>query len=107
MNTSMLETTDLFKAAFYLCMGGVLSTIRFNDNGKQVASFLFSGPDLYKHDSDYISGRAQVNPVQFREAFNRLRDILFTKLRDNKGRYNNDRKRTPKHYQIRRQSYIR
>ncbi len=97
MSRSNLETTDIFKGAFYLCMGSDLSDIRFKTNGKQVASFLFTGPDLYKHDSAYVNGRALVNPVQFRTALNHLRDILFEKLR--KGRYENDRKRAHRAHQ--------
>ena len=97
MFKSSLETTDIFKGAFYLCMGGDLADIRFGTNGKQIASFLFIGPDLYKHDKAYIDGHALVNPVQFREALNHLRDILFERLR--KGRYENDRKREDCSYQ--------
>ena len=91
MAKTSLETTDIFRGAFYLCMGGDLNEIRFRSNGRQIATFLFTGADLHEHDRAYINGRAQVNPVQFREALNHLRDILFEKLR--KGRYENDRKR--------------
>ncbi len=83
MNTNSLETTDIFRGAFFMCMGGDLEDIRFRQNGKQIASFLFTGPDLHKHDKAYINGHALVNPVQFREALNHLRDILFENLRRN------------------------
>lgn len=93
MNTS-LETTDIFRGAYFLCMGGDLADLRFRSNGKQIASFLFTGPDLYKHDKAYGNGHALVNPVQFREALNHLRDILFENLRKNQsGRTRYDRKR--------------
>ena len=92
MRTS-LETTDIFRGAFYLCMGGDLSAIRFKSNGKQIATFHFIGKELTRHDKAYINGHALVNPVQFREALNHLRDILFEKLRENERRYENDRKR--------------
>jgi hypothetical protein len=81
LNTS-LETTDIFRGAFFMCMGSDLADIRINH--KQIASFLFAGPDLIKHDKAYINGHAMVNPVQFREALNHLRDILFQQLRDKK-----------------------
>ncbi len=93
MGTSSLETTDIFRGAFYLCMGGDLSAIRFRKDGKQIASFLFDGPDLNKHDRAYINGHALVNPVQFRQSLNHLRDILFKTLREREGRYDNDRTR--------------
>ena len=123
MNTSSLETTDIFRGAFFICMGGDLSGIRlrpkatpgqvrFRQNGKQIASFMFTGHDLHKHDREYISGHAMVNPVQFREALNHLRDILFKQLRDNpaspegyaaaRGRTRYDRKRKDREYQARR-----
>jgi len=92
--TSSLETTDIFRGAFLLCMGGDLADIRFRQNGKQIASFLFTGPDLAGHDKAYRNGNALVNPVQFRESLNHLRDILFKNLRQNQnGDMRYDRKR--------------
>ena len=112
MNTSSLETTDIFRGAFFICMGGDLADIRlrpkatpgqvrFRQNGRQIASFMFTGQDLHKHDKEYISGHAMVNPVQFREALNHLRDILFKQLRE-KGDMRYDRKRDHRAYQERR-----
>ncbi len=93
MNTNTLETTDLFRGAFFLCKGSDLSDIRVRNNGKQIATFLFTGPNLVKHDKDYINGHATVNPVQFREALSHLRDILFEKLRNEREpRYDRKRK---------------
>ena len=83
MAVSSLETTDIFRGAFFLCMGGDLTDIRFRQNGKQIASFLFTGPDLAGHDKAYRNGNALVNPVQFRESLNHLRDILFKNLKQN------------------------
>jgi len=86
MNPTRRETTDIFRGAFFMCMGGQLTEIRFKESGRPIASFLFSGQDLEKHDIAYVSGQALVNPVQLREALNHLRDILFERLRDPKGR---------------------
>jgi len=93
-----LETTDIFRGAFFMCMGGSLTDVRFRTNGKRIASFMFTGADLDKLDKDYMNGHALVNPIQFRESLNRLRDILFEKLRD-RGRYEDDRKRKNRTYQ--------
>jgi hypothetical protein len=82
LNTTSLETTDIFRGAFFLCKGGDLSEIRFRNNGKRIATFLFTGADLDRLDKDYMNGTALVNPVQFRESLNRLRDIMFEKLRE-------------------------
>ncbi len=100
MNTSKLETTDIFKGAFFLSVGGDLSTIEFKTNGKQTATFMFTGPDLHKHDKNYRNGHALVNPVQFREALNHLRDVLFEKMRkNNKPEMRYDRSRNHRYHQ--------
>ncbi len=84
-----VEVTDLFKGAFLLCMGGRLERVRVRTNGRRIATFLITGPDLARYDSDYRTGRALVNPVQLRESLNHLRDVMFEKLRKTEGRYHN------------------
>jgi hypothetical protein len=77
-------------------MGNDLENIRFNH--RQIASFMFKGPDLHAHDKDYINGQALVNPLQLKEALNRLRDILFNNIREKETRY--DRTRAHRPYKI-------
>jgi hypothetical protein len=81
-----LETTDLFRGAFLLCSGGDLAEVRVRNNGRHIATFLITGPDLDRLDSDYRAGRALVNPVQLRESLNHLRDVMFENLRKSEGR---------------------
>ena len=88
-----VEVTDLFKGAFLLCMGGRLDQVRVRNNGRRIATFLITGPDLDRLDNDYRCGRALVNPVQLRESLNHLRDVMFDKLRKSEGRCKHDRKR--------------
>ena len=102
MKTDSLETTDIFRGAYFLCQGVELSGIRFRSNGKRIASFLFTGGGLDQLDKDYMNGTALVNPVQFRESLNRLRDILFENLRKNNGGTRYDRKRDNRIHQGRR-----
>ena len=83
MIKNSLETTDIFRGAFFLCNGGDLSDVRVCNNGRRIATFLITGKGLNKLDRDYRAGRALVNPLQFRESLNHLRDILFEKLREN------------------------
>ena len=92
MHTS-LETTDIFRGAFFMCVGGDFAGIRFGS--RKVASFMFKGKDLNKHDKAYINGHALVNPLHFREALNYLRDLLFEQIRNkkHKGEMRYDRKR--------------
>jgi len=77
MTRSVLETTDIFIAAFLHCMGGCLCGIRVKDGVKGIAAFRIEGEDLERLDRDYRMGRARVNPVSLRESLNMLRDVLF------------------------------
>ena len=98
VNKHIFEITDIFRGAFFLCNGGDLAGIKIN--GDRVATFLIRGEGLIKLDRDYRSGKALVNPLQFREALNHLRDILFKEIRQNEGRKKNDhRKRKDRGYQ--------
>ena len=92
MDKHSLETTDIFRGAFFLCKGGDLCGIRIKDNGKRIASFLIKGDGLDKLDKAYRSGQALVNPLQLRESLNHLRDVMFEKLRQYEGRTRYDRK---------------
>jgi hypothetical protein len=95
-----LETTDIFREAFFLCSGGRLADVRFAEDRRTIATFLIEGEDIDQLDLDYRNGQALVNPLLFRETLNHLRDILFKKLRE-AGRYENDRKRKDRAYKAR------
>ena len=98
MTDNHLETTDLFKSAFLLSMGGVLTHIRIDYNGRRTATFLITGENLDRHNSDYVTGRALVNPVKLKNSLNHLRDQLFTRLNQKESqRY--DRKRENRNHQ--------
>jgi hypothetical protein len=93
LETSSFETTDLFRGAFLLCMGGDLAEVRVRNNGKRMATFLITGKNLDRLDRDYRAGRALVNPVQLRESLNHLRDVMFNKLRKYEGRVRDDNRK--------------
>ncbi len=94
LETIHLETTDIFRGAYFLSCGGELRDVRIRNNGKRIATFLITGEDLDRLDRDYRTGRALVNPLQFRESLNHLRDVMFEKLRTYEGRMRyGDRKR--------------
>ena len=92
MNTGSLETTDIFRGAFFLCKGADLCGIRIKHNGRPIASFRIRGQGLDELDKSYRNGDALVNPLQLRESLNHLRNILFDKLQGI-GREKSDRKR--------------
>ncbi len=90
MQAQRLETTDIFKGAVFLCNGGRLAGVRFKERRRGIVSFLIEGEGILQVDLDYRSGRAQVNAVQLRQSLNHLRDVLFTRLREHKGRKRDD-----------------
>lgn len=94
---SSLETTDIFRGAFFLSKGGRLSGVSVTENGRRVVSFLIVGEDLAALDEAYRDGKAMVNPLQLRESLNHLRDVLFRALRENER--NNERNNGHEHIQ--------
>jgi hypothetical protein len=86
-----LETTDIFRGAFFLSKGGRLSDVHLSEDHRQIVSFRIIGENLTELDEAYRSGRATVDPLQLRESLNHLRDVLFRTKRDNE-RNNKERK---------------
>jgi len=65
-----VETTDIFRGAFFLCNGGRLREVRLNGSNGKTVSFLIEGEEVNRLDLDYRSGQALVNPLEFREWLN-------------------------------------
>jgi hypothetical protein len=82
LNPHRLETTDIFRSAFFLCQGGKLADVRLKEDSRRIVSFLIEGEGIDQLDLKYRNGQAMVNPLQFRESLNHLRDILFNTLRE-------------------------
>ncbi|MBT3879529.1 MAG: hypothetical protein HON76_19870 [Candidatus Scalindua sp.] len=91
---TMLETTDIFRGAFYLSKGGKLSEVYLSGGGREIVAFRITGENLPELDEAYRTGKATVNPLDLRESLNHLRDILFRTKRDNE---RNNKNRRPNH----------
>jgi hypothetical protein len=48
-----VEVTDLFRGAYLLVSGGHLAGVRVRTGGRRIATFLITGHDLDRLDSDY------------------------------------------------------
>jgi hypothetical protein len=79
-----IETTDLFRGAYLVCRGARIGATRV-ERGQ--VFFRIEGEALLEEDMRYRTGMALVNPVQLREALNLLRDLVFERLRTEKGRF--------------------
>jgi len=102
MATQSIETTDIFRSAYFLCNGGDLCGVNIKDNGRRIAVFVIRGEDLEQLDRLYRNGKALVNPVQFRESITHLRDLLFDRLKTStRGETRHDRKRENRGHQAR------
>jgi hypothetical protein len=86
MQAQQLETTDIFKSAVFLCNGGRLAGLRVTRRNQGMVSFLIEGEGILELDLDYRNGTVKVNAVKFRHTLNHLRDVLFRRLRETKGR---------------------
>lgn len=80
---ALYETRDIFKGAFLLCKGGLLSGISFDE--RRIATFVISGEGMHRLGQEYMNGNALVNPVLLRNSLNHLRDLLFD-MRDRRRR---------------------
>ena len=72
-----IATTDLFKGAYFLCCGCDIEQIVFGGRRSEIAEFWITGIKLSELERDYRTGKARVNPIEFREALNKIRDELF------------------------------
>jgi len=102
MATQSIETTDIFRSAYFLCNGGDLCGVNIKDNRRRIAVFVIRGEDLEQLDRLYRNGKALVNPVQYRESITHLRDLLFDRLKTTtRGETRHDRKRENRGHQAR------
>jgi hypothetical protein len=88
-----VETTDIFRGAFFLCHGARLTSVRIKKDNRRIVAFLIEGEEIERLDLDYRRGKATVNPLLLRETLNELRDIIFTRLRKNNMGVSHDRER--------------
>jgi hypothetical protein len=78
----MIETTDIFRSAFFLCKGGRLAGLRIREDNHRTVTFTIEGEDIGRLNLDYYKGQALVNPVLLRETLNHLKDVMFMRLRE-------------------------
>ena len=76
----MYETSDIFKGAYLLCCGGTLESTHLKE-GRQVM-FTIEGENLKRLEMLFRVGQASVNPLQLREIWNFLRDLVAEILRE-------------------------
>ena len=74
-------TKDLFEASYFLAKGILLQDVISNN---KTVLFQFDEKDQLENlKSNYISGNAIVNVHHLKNSMNHLKDIMFSKLRQN------------------------
>ena len=105
MRSDRIETTCLFRGAFFLSKGCELKKIRIKDTGRHYASLVITGEGIDKLNLEYQKGGVLINVLLFKESLNYLKDELFNTLREDeerreaKRRYGYDRKRKSRAHQ--------
>lgn len=84
-NQERMTTTDLFRSASLICQGAKLERLEQSAHG---IVFVLTGSGLADADADYRTGKARINPLEFKLHLNRLRDQMFERShggRDDRG----------------------
>ena len=74
--SSLISTTDLYEACFYLLQGFKLEKVEIvNQNRKEMGKFILSGEGIQKVQLDYFNAEAVVNLLEFRRTYNQLQRL--------------------------------
>ena len=74
---SLISTTDLYEAAFYLIEGFKLEKVEIvNQNRKEMGKFTLSGEGIQKAQIVYLNGEAAVNVMEFRRTYSQLTTLV-------------------------------
>lgn len=82
-----VETTDLYLSAYLMAKGITLNSMSIHETGdRKKIVFIFTGnADLNRLNKSFQRGVAKVNPISMKESILHLKDIMYDKLRSNKG----------------------
>jgi hypothetical protein len=74
INQERMTTSDLFRSASLLCQGATLERLEHSPRG---ILFVLVGQELGHADAEYRTGKARINPLEFKLHLNKLRDQMF------------------------------
>jgi len=83
VNQERMTTTDLFRSASLICQGARLERLEQSPHG---IVFVLTGSGLADADADYRTGKARINPLEFKLHLNKLRDQMFGNERGREAR---------------------
>ena len=74
-----IETTDIFKGAYFLCCGADMLEARVI---KGIVTMDFEAEEIHKMENEYNNRTALVNPQKLRAMINVVRDVVYQTLRE-------------------------
>ena len=78
-----LRVRDLFEASYLLCRGCELREMEIEgQRGKPIVHFIFEGDNAKGESDRFKMGQAMANVCMLKVSMNRLKDLLFQRLRD-------------------------
>ena len=99
MKEKEIEVQDLYEGAYLLCRGFQLKDLTvICSNRKPIVTFIIIGDDVVAMAKEYRSGRATANVAMLKFTMEKLKDQMFTKIRELEKRngrgINHDSRRT-------------
>ena len=83
MREDKIKVQDLYEGAYLLCRGFELQDLTvIGNNGKAIVSFIIGGNDVEATAQEYRSGRATANVALLKFTMEKLKDQMFTKIRE-------------------------
>ena len=92
MPENEIRVQDLYEGAYLLCRGFQLKELTvIGSSGKPIVTFIITGDDVVTTSEEYRSGRATANVALLKFTMEKLKDQMFTKIRDLEKRKRNER----------------
>lgn len=83
MRENKLEIQDLYEGAYLLCRGFQLKDLTvIGSNGKSIVIFVIAGDNVVETANEYRSGRATANVAMLKFTMEKLKDQMFSKIRE-------------------------
>ncbi len=100
MPENKIRVQDLYEGAYLLCRGFQLTDLTvIGSNGRSIVTFIIVGDDVRTSAEEYRSGRATANVALLKFTIEKLKDQMFTKIRELENR---KRTRRNTHHESRR-----
>lgn len=86
MTNEEIRVRDLYEGAYLLCRGFQLKDLTvLGRNGRKVVTFVIAGDGVEPASEEYRAGRATANVALLKFTMEKLKDRMFTRIREDGG----------------------